>query len=151
MANELTNCDEDIHVKGIHKENSDTKSVNLLNLNGNDLQYFIQEARHNTTEPILYKLSIDRKIPMYENTLSIQRKIYGIAKMEVYELHRNIEELNPECELVGVKTYCLVYNNITNQPSTCTKWGGIRICDVPIIHECTVNKDSIGLEPTHMN
>ena len=44
--------------------------------------------------------------------------------------------------MVGVKTDCLVYNNITNQPSTCTKWGGIKTCDVPIIHECTVNKDN---------
>ena len=38
--------------------------------------------------------------------------------------------------MVGVKT------NITNQPSTCTKWGGIKICDVPTIHECTINTDN---------
>ena len=62
--------------------------------------------------------------------------------MEVYELHRKIEELNPECELVGVKTNCLVYNNITNQPSTCTKWGGIKQSDVPIVHECPINPHS---------
>ena len=75
---------------------------------------------------MLYKLSIDRKVPMYENTLSIHRKLYDIAKNEVYELYRKIEELNPECELVGVKTYCLICNTFTNQPSTCTKWGGIK-------------------------
>ena len=89
---------------------------------------------------MLNKLSIDRSIPTYENTLRIQRNIY--AKMEVYELHRKIE-LNPECELVGVKTYCLVYNNITNQPLTCTKCGGIKQSDVPIIHECIINQPSI--------
>ena len=122
VANELIHCDEDVHIKGIYKDNNDTKSVNLLNLNGNDLQYLIHEAQHNTTEPMSYKLSIDRNIPMYENMLSIHRKLYDIAKMEVYELHRKIEESNPECELVGVKPDCLVYNNITNQPSTCTKW-----------------------------
>ena len=52
--------------------------------------------------------------------------MYDITKMKVYELHRKIEESNPECELVGVNTDCLVYNNITNQPFTCTKWGGIK-------------------------
>ena len=36
----------------------------------------------------------------------------------------------------------LVCNNITNKPFTCTKWGGIKTCDVPIIHECTINQPS---------
>ena len=45
--------------------------------------------------------------------------------------------------MVGVKTDCLVYNSITNQPLTCTKWGGIKQYDVPIIHECTINQPSI--------
>ena len=36
----------------------------------------------------------------------------------------------------------MVYTNITNQPSTCIKWGGIKKCDVPIIHECLVKTDS---------
>ena len=45
--------------------------------------------------------------------------------------------------MVGVKTYCLVYNNITNQPLTCTKWGDIKKNDVPITHECTINQPSI--------
>ena len=62
-----------------------------------------------------------------------------IAKMEVHELHRKIEESNPECELVGVKTD-LVYNNITNQPLTCTKRGGTKQPDVPITHECTIHQ-----------
>ena len=89
---------------------------------------------------MLYKLSICRAIPTYEHTLPIHREIYDIATMEVYELHRKIEELSPECELVGVNTYCSVYNTITNQPLTCTRWGGINKSDVPIIHECTINQ-----------
>ena len=91
---------------------------------------------------MLNELPIGRKVPMYENTLPTNREIYDIAKMEVYELHRKIEESSPECELVGVKTDCSVYNNITNQPLTCTKWGGSKQSDVPIIHECTVNQPS---------
>ena len=55
--------------------------------------------------------------------------------MEVYGIHRKIEELNPECGLVGVKTNCLVYNKNTNQSLTCTKWGSIKQSDVPITHE----------------
>ena len=62
-----------------------------MNLNENDLQDLIEDAQNNTIEPMLYKLSIDRQIPTYENTLPIHRKMYDIAKMEVYELHRKVE------------------------------------------------------------
>ena len=75
---------------------------------------------------MLYKRSIDRTNPTYENTLPIHRNMYDITQMEVYELHRKIEGLNPECELVGVNTSCLVYNSTTNEAFTCTKWGGIK-------------------------
>ena len=138
IADGLVNNDDDIHAKGIYKENNNTKFVNLVNSNENDLQDLIEEAQNNTIEPRLYKPPIDRQVSMYENTLSIHRGIHDIAKMEVYELHRKIKECNPECELVGVKTDCLIHS----QPSTCTKWGGVKKCDVPIVHECTLTKDS---------
>ena len=91
IANERVDNDDDIHVKGIYKDNNNTKFVNLVNLNENDLQDLIEDAQNNTIEPMLYKLSIDRQIPTYENTLPIHRKMYDIAKMEVYELHRKVE------------------------------------------------------------
>ena len=59
----------------------------------------------------------------------------------MYELYLQIKELNPDCELVGVKTDCLVFNNITNEPPTSNKWGSIKKCDVPLIKECTVNQE----------
>ena len=121
IANELVNNDDGIHVKGIYKENNNTKFANLVNLNDNDLHDLIEDAQNNTIEPMLYKLSIGRGTPMYENALPIHREICDIVKMEVYGLHRKMEESNPECELVGVKTDGLIYNNITNQPLTCTK------------------------------
>ena len=68
------------------------------------MQGLIEDAQNNTIEPMLFKLSLNRGIPTHENTLPIHRETYDIAKMEVYELHRKIEELSPECELVGVKT-----------------------------------------------
>ena len=142
MANELINCDDDIQIQGIYKDKNNTTSVNMLSPNEHDLQNLIQEANNNTHEPMLYQLSTNKRIPMYENTLPIHRNIYDIARMEVYELHLKIHKANPDCELIGVKTYCLVYNNITNKPFTCTKWGGIKTCDVPIIHECTINQPS---------
>ena len=77
-------------MKGIYKDNNNTKFVNLVNLNENDLQYLIEDAQNNTIESMLYKLSIDRTIPTYENTLPNHRETYDIAKMEVYELHRKI-------------------------------------------------------------
>ena len=143
MANELINCDDDIQIQGIYKDKNNTSSVDLLNPNEHDLQNLIQEANNNTHEPMLYQLSTNKRIPMYENTLPINRNIYDIARMEVYELHLKIHKANPDCEFIGVNTYCLVYNNITNKQSTCTKWGGIKTCDVPIIHECTMNQPSI--------
>ena len=72
------------------------------------MQDLLEDAQNNTIEPMLYKLPIDRKTPTYENTLPIRMKIYVIANMEVFGFHRKVEELNPECELVGVKTDCLV-------------------------------------------
>ena len=63
-----------------------------MNLNDNDLQDLTEYAQNNTIEPMLYKLPIYTQIPTYENTLPIHRNIYDIANMEVYELHRKIEE-----------------------------------------------------------
>ena len=85
---------------------------------------------------------MDKQLPLHENTLPIHRKIYDIARMEMYELDLQIKELNPECELVGIKTDCLEYNNRTNEPTTTTEWGGIKKCDVPLIKLCTINQES---------
>ena len=74
IANEFINNDD-------YNENNDTKSVHLLNLNVHYLQELIQETQNNTTEPMLYKLSIERTIPMYENTLLIHRKLHGVARI----------------------------------------------------------------------
>ena len=62
--------------------------------------------------------------------------------MQMYETDLEIKILNPYCERAGVKAYCLVYNNITTQPHTSTAWGHTKKCDVPTIHECTVNQPS---------
>ena len=42
VANELINCSDDIQMQGIHKEENNTASVNLLILNEHDLQHLIQ-------------------------------------------------------------------------------------------------------------
>ena len=110
-------------------------------MNDNELEQVIHQTADNTTEPILYQLSNKQEIPTYENTLPIHRKIYDKANMEMYELYLQIKELNPNCELVGIKTDCLVFNNITNEPPTSNKWGGVQKCDVPLIKECTVNQE----------
>ena len=61
--------------------------------------------------------------------------------MEMYELDLEVKDFNPDCELVGIKTDCLVFNNITHDPPTSNKWGGIKQCDVPVVKECNVNQD----------
>lgn len=70
---------------------------------------------------------------MYANTLPIHRKIYDIARMEMYKLHVQIKEQNPNCELLGIETDCLVYKNITVEPPTSNNWGDIKTCDVPSV------------------
>ena len=42
IANELVHNDDDIHTKGIYKENINAKSVNLVNLNEHGMQYLIE-------------------------------------------------------------------------------------------------------------
>ena len=61
--------------------------------------------------------------------------------MEMYELYLQVKDLNPDCELVGIKTDCLLFNNITHDPPTSNGWGDIKKCDVPLIKECTVNQE----------
>ena len=61
--------------------------------------------------------------------------------MEMYEFDLKIKEQNPKCKLVGIKTDCLVYNNITKQPKTSNEWGDIKRCEVPKIHEIILNNE----------
>ena len=46
-------------------------------------------------------------------TLPTHRGNYDIARMEAYELYLKMHKANPDCESIGVKTYCLVL--ITSQ------------------------------------
>ena len=62
--------------------------------------------------------------------------------MQMYEIDLAIKELNPECERAGIKTDCLAYNNVTTLPNTSEEWGDIKQCNVPVIHECTINQPS---------
>ena len=92
VANELIHNDDDIHIRGIFKENKDTASVNMLNLNNDDLQKLIEEAENNKQEPIIYQLTRNKDIPKWENTLPIHRKTYDIARMQMYEIDLEIEK-----------------------------------------------------------
>jgi hypothetical protein len=61
--------------------------------------------------------------------------------MEMYELCMEIQDTNPHSKLVGIKTDCLVFQNITSKPPTSNKWGDIKISSVPLIKECTINQE----------
>ena len=60
--------------------------------------------------------------------------------MQMYEIDLEIKQLNPDCERAGIKADCLAYNNVTTLPNTSTKWGDIKKCNVPVIHDCTTTK-----------
>ena len=120
VANELIHNGDDIHIQCIFKENNDTVSANMLNWNDDDLQKLIHEAQNNTQEPMLYQLTRNKEIPLWENTLPIHRKIYDIARVQMYEIDLEIHQLNPYCERAGIKADCLAYNNTTTLPHTST-------------------------------
>ena len=139
VANELINNENTVEIKGIYEQSRpDDVGINLLNLNDNELDDLISKTADITSKPILYQLSMKAEISTYKNTLPIHRKIYDKANMEMYELYLQVKELNPKCEFVGIKTDCLVFNNITKEPPTSDTWGGIKKCDVPLIKECTI-------------
>ena len=88
----------------------------------------------------MYQLSHKQDIPKYESTLPIHRKIYDKANMEMYELYKRVKDANPECELVGIKTDCLVFNNLSTHVKTSHAWGGAKKVDPPLIKDCTIGQ-----------
>ena len=143
VAGELVN-NANVNIKGIYKDTQQTDTfnqVNLLNLNDDELGDEIDRVADTTSEPVLYQLTQNNEMPNYTNTLPIHRKVYGVANMEMFELHLKIQNLNPHCELVGIKTDCLVYNNIDTDIETSNAWGDVKKCDVPLIKEITINQE----------
>ena len=130
MANELIHNGNTIEIKGIYEQSktadADAGTINLLNLKDNELDDLISKTADITSKPILYQLTMNTEISTYKNTLPIHRNIYDKANMEMYELYLQVKESNPECKFVGIKTDCLVFNNITTEPPTSNVWGGIK-------------------------
>ena len=128
VANELVNNNNSIHIQGVYETSSQVEGArhNLLNLQDHELDILINTTADRTSEPILYHLTSSMEIPAYENTLPIHRQIYDKANMDMYELELQVKELNPNCELVGIKTDCLVFNNVTTDPPTSNAWGSIK-------------------------
>jgi hypothetical protein len=137
-----------VHVRGIYPDDEDlTDDRNILNATTNELERIIEE-NSTINPPMVYQISFNNEIPLYENTLPIHRKIYDIARMEMYELYMEVKELNPKCVLVGIKTDCLVFNRVKIDPPLSKEWGGVKKCNVPLIKECTIdNTKEICTDP----
>ena len=56
----------------------------------------------------------------------MHRKIYDTANMEMYELYLEVMALNPNAELVGIKTDCLVLNKIKKDIVLSGEIGGVK-------------------------
>ena len=112
MANEIVNNESgSIQIRGIYKnEKSQFEYINSLNADDNELDKIINSRSEE--EPMLYNVIGKTEVNKYENALPIQRKIYDIANMEMYELYLEVMALNPKAGLVGIKTDCLVFNRI---------------------------------------
>jgi hypothetical protein len=96
----------------------------------------------------LTQLQIIQVSQYYENAIPTLETHYQFiytsdkANMEMHELYLHIQNLNPDCEPAGIKTYCLEFYKITKAPPTSNVWGGINISDVPLIQECTTNQET---------
>ena len=115
------------------------KHINLLNLQDHALDVIINETADRTSEYIIYHMTKCNAIPAYENTSPIHRTIYDKANMYNYELELQVKQSNPDCEFVGIKADCLVFNNAATDPPNSNVWRGIKKCDVNLIKQYTVN------------
>ena len=141
MANEIVNNENgSIQVRGVYKNSkSQFEDINLLNADDNELDKIIN-SRSEEEEPMIYDVIDKTEINKYENTLPIHRKIYDIANMEMYELYLEVMALNPKAELVGIKTDCLVFNNIKKDIELNDDIGGVKKCMVPESNKYTLNQ-----------
>ena len=71
---------------------------------------------------MLYQLTRNKEIPLWEHTLPRHRKIYDIARMQMYEIDLGTQQLNPNCYRADIKADCLAYNSITTLHHTSTSW-----------------------------
>ena len=72
----MINNENSVEISGIYpKENNRAEYLNLLNVVEDQLNNAIDETQNDTTEPLLYRLSMKTEIPMYENILPIHKKI----------------------------------------------------------------------------
>ena len=60
--------------------------------------------------------------------------------MEMYELYLDVKKLNPKAELVGIKTDCLVFNQIKTDIALSDEIGGVKTCRVPESNQYTLTK-----------
>ena len=108
------------------------------------MEQLLLKCQDKNNDPLIYKLVYNNEYPLYDNSLPIHRKIYDKANMDLYEIHLEVKRFNPKCKSVGIKTYCLVYKNITTEIETSDKWGGVKRLsneNIPKIHECLINNE----------
>ena len=100
-----------------------------------ELTTYISSKTDTETKPMLYRISAKAAISKYDNTLPIQRQIYDLAMLEMYELFVKVKAVNPNCKITGIKTDCIAFDNAPNLIETNNKWGGVKTCDIPNIEK----------------
>ena len=58
----------------------------------------------------------------------------------MYELFLKVKATNPKCEITGIKTDCIAFNNAPNRIETSDKWGGVKTCDIPNIEKYVIGQ-----------
>jgi hypothetical protein len=142
VAAEFCNSDGSMTVKtvyGKHHQNSSSSRCDLIDIDYNEIQAVIDKQHDDVIKPVCFHMRAVKKYKQAINTLSIQRKIYDLANMLLYETHLQVMRLNPNARLVGIKTDLLAYQNVTNMiPTHRERWGDVKIEDVPKINNRTI-------------
>ena len=95
-------------------------------------QAMIDAARANQIEPSVWVVHQTKKNRLYNNTLPIQRNVWGLANMLVYNIRSEIMKANPCARLVRLKPDLLGYVNITREIETDDDtWGRLKSVWVP--------------------
>ena len=139
VSNEFINSDNKVEIHGVYKHKS-TTTHNILNMTDDELTTYISSSKDTETKPMIYRISEKQLISKYDNTLPIQRKIYDLAMFEMYELFLKVKAINPTCEITGIKTDCITFNNAPNPIETSDKWGGVKTCDIPNIEKYIIGQ-----------
>ena len=66
--------------------------IDLLNPDDDKMEQLLLKCQDKNNDPLIYKLVYNNEYPLYDNSLSIHRKVYDKANMDLYEIHLQVND-----------------------------------------------------------